>query len=633
MKKTRLCMQLTMLASMLASLPAFAVPSAPDYVDDNAYLAAARKHILPPDIAWNGKSEQFIAAKNDPYITPIEASDFQHTPTYTETLDYLKKLQDAKPGLIKMMTYGETTDAGTPFTMVIVSKSADKSAAGLKASGKPTVYVEAEIHPGEANGKDAGLMMIRDMTVGSSQTALLDKINLIFVPVVNIDGDLRNGKYGRINQNGPNNTGWRVNSRNLNLNRDFAKLDSPEIRNVARILNEYDPDFFIDTHSTDGVIYQYDVTYCNNGMGWAKNSTTWMNSVMTPRVFAELKDYGHLPNDCISMNDNEDMTQGYYPYYSDYARFSNQYADIRGIPGILVELHALKPYRQQVLGNYTLYKAIFEAVGDNKDSLAAAIAKDRAVRDNQVALTWKAPDGKPQLVDFKGVKYTKELSPITGDKIVRWTNKPQDYKIPYTPQTQPDLIVPRPKAYIVPAQWHEVIDRLKVHGIQMTTLSAPTAYDVTVYRLEDVKLGTPFEPDRESADKIPGYEGRLLITGKPVPEHRKVTYPAGSVVIDPNQRLGVLAMDLLEPASPDSFLSWGFFNANLTSAEAPEAYVMEPMARAMLAESPALRQAFAEKLKKDKAFAKDRNARLNWFYNQTPFADSNRYMYPVGKVE
>jgi hypothetical protein len=626
-------MRLTLLASLFASLPALAVPVGPDYVDGSQYLAAARQKILPPDIPWHGQSEQFIASKDDPFITPIEASDFQHTPTYFDTLTYLQKLQTARPDLIKMMTLPEATDAGTPFTMVVVSKSADKTAAGLKATGLPTIYVEAEIHPGEANGKDAGLMMIRDMTVGTRESGLLDKINLIFVPVVNIDGDLRYGKYGRINQNGPIETGWRVNSRNLNLNRDFTKLDSPEIRNVARILNEYDPDFFIDTHSTDGVIYQYDVTYCNNGMGWAQNSTVWMNKVMTPRVFGELKQYGHQPNVCISMNDNEDITQGYYPYYSDYARFSNQYADIRGIPGILVELHALKPYRQQVLANYSLYKSIFETVGDNKKSLFSAIGKDRATRNSDVTLTWKTPDGQPELVDFKGVKYNKVDSSVTGDKIVHWTNEPMDYKIPITPQTQPDLIVKRPKAYIVPVQWHEVIERLKVHGIQMTTLDHPETVDVTVYRLENVKLGTPFEPDRESADKIPGYEGHLLISGTPVAEHRKVTYPAGSVVINPDQRLGVLAMDLLEPASPDSFLSWGFFNANLTSAEAPEAYVMEPMAQAMMNENPALKKAFEDKLKSDKNFASDRNARLNWFYNQTPFADSNRYMYPVGKVE
>ncbi|OWY38485.1 peptidase [Xenophilus sp. AP218F] len=629
---SRTASRLTLISALLASLPAFATPAAPDYVDADQFLNAAKQRVLPPDIPWNGKSQQFAVAKDDPWATPFEASGFTHTPPYNETLAYLERLAAARPELIKLVALEEKTDEGRPFMMAVVSTSGDKSAAGLKASGKPTIYVEAGIHPGEANGKDAGLMMLRDMTVRGSERALLDKVNILFVPTVNIDGDMRYGKYGRINQNGPAETGWRVNGRNLNLNRDFAKLDSPEIRNVARALGEYAPDFFIDTHSTDGVNYQYDVTYCNNGLGWSPESSRWMDKVMTPYVYKELRAYGHEPNVCISMNDNEDIGKGYYPYYSDLARFSNQYADVRGIPGILVELHALKPYKQQVLGNYVLYKSIFESVAANQDSLRAAIARDRAARPKEVTLTWKEADGKPQLVDFKGVKFEKVQSPITGDKIVRWSNQPQTYRIPITPLTVPDLVVTRPKAYVVPAQWRDVIDRLKVHGIAMTTLDKPATLDVTVYRLDDIKLGTPFEPDRESADKIPGYEGRLLISGKPLAQARKVTYPAGSVVIDPDQQLGTLAMVLLEPDSPDSFLRWGFFNANLTSAEAPEAYVMEPMARRMLAESPALRKAFAAKLKADPKFAKDRNARLNWFYEQTPFADSNRFLYPVGIV-
>ncbi|UGA38997.1 M14 family metallopeptidase [Chromobacterium haemolyticum] len=325
--------------------------------------------------------------------------------------------------------------------------------------------MQAGIHPGEANGKDAGLMLIRDLLIRDD--ALLSKVNLLFVPTVNVDGDMRYGKYGRINQNGPEQTGWRVNGRNLNLNRDFTKLDSPEIRNVARALNDYQPDFFIDTHSTDGVNYQYDVTYCNNGQGWSPESSRWMDQVMTPEVYRELRRYGHEPNVCISMNDNENPDKGYYPYYSDLARFSNQYADARGIPAILVELHALKPYKQQVLGNYVLYRAIFDSVSRHYDSLRAAIAKDRAARPDPVTLTWKEAEGKPKLVDFKGVKFDKVQSPITGDKIVRWSNQPRDYRLPITPLTVPDLTAARPKAYVVPAQWHEVIARLRAHGIQL----------------------------------------------------------------------------------------------------------------------------------------------------------------------
>lgn len=622
--------RLTLLASLLCALPALAVPTGPDYVDDSQYLSAARQRILPPDIPWNGDSQRFAVAPGDPLATPLEASAFRHTPPYDETVAYLEKLAAAQPGLISLQWLKEKTSEGRDMIMAVVSTSADKSPQGLRKTGKPTLYIEAGIHAGEANGKDAGLMMIRDMTLRGTQRALLDKVNLLFVPTVNVDGDMRYGKYGRINQNGPEATGWRVNARNLNLNRDFTKLDSAEIRNVARVLDEYDPDFFIDTHSTDGVNYRYDVTYCNNGNAWTPEATRWMDQVMTPYVYQALRRYGHEPNVCISMNDNEDPSKGYYPYYSDLARFSNQYADVRGIPGILVELHALKPYRQQVLGNYVLYQAIFESVATHFDALRAATARDRAARPDKVTLSWKEAEGQPQKVAFKGVRFDKVTSPITGDKIVRWSNQPQDYLLPITPLTAPDLVVPRPKAYVVPAQWSDVIDRLRVHGIEMRTLEQPTALDVTVYRLDDVRLGTPFEPDRESADRIPGYEGRLLISGKPVPQLRRVVYPAGSVVIDPRQRLGTLAMVLLEPQSPDSFLRWGFFNANLTSAEAPEAYVMEPMARRMLAESPALKQAFDARLKQDKAFVRDRSARLNWFYERTPFADSNRYLYPVG---
>ena len=559
---------------------------------------------------------------------PLEASGFKHTPAYPETIAYLNRLAAAKPALLKLSPMAEKTDQGHDMMMAVVSAAADKSPQGLRASGKPLIYVQAGIHPGEANGKDAGLMLIRDLLIRDD--ALLSKVNLLFVPTVNVDGDMRYGKYGRINQNGPEQTGWRVNGRNLNLNRDFTKLDSPEIRNVARALNDYQPDFFIDTHSTDGVNYQYDVTYCNNGQGWSPASSRWMDQVMTPEVYRELRRYGHEPNVCISMNDNENPDKGYYPYYSDLARFSNQYADARGIPPSWWNCTRSSPTSSKCWAttcstapSSTACPAITTACAPPSPG------PRRAAEPGDADL--EGSRGQAQAGGLQGRQVRQSALPITGDKIVRWSNQPRDYRLPITPLTVPDLIAARPKAYVVPAQWHEVIARLRAHGIQLRELSRPETLDVTVYRLDDIKLGTPFEPDRESADKIPGYEGRLLIDGKPSPLQRKVTYPAGSVMVDPQQPLGTLAMLLLEPSSPDSFLHWGFFNANLTSAEAPEAYVMEPMARRMLAESPALRQAFQARLK-DPKFAKDRNARLNWFYEQTPFADSNRFLYPVGIV-
>ena len=515
--------------------------------------------------------------------------------------------------------------------LVTASTEADKSAAGLKRSAKPTLLVEAEIHPGEANGKDAMFMLLRDMSAADRPLAgLLEKINLLFIPVVNVDGDLRRSAYGRINQNGPRETGWRVNGRNLNLNRDFTKLDSAEIRNVAWVFNHYELSFFADTHPptapcipTTALLPQRQWLVTGeqrlDGPGHAQAGVPGAGKP------------GHMVHECISLNDNQDPTQGYYPYRTDLARFSNQYGDIRNVPSILIEQHAPHPYKTQVLGNYVMLKAMFEVIGEQAASLRQAIASDRErlLRQKEVILTWKPGEATetPVVGDYR-----YEQSPVTGARTIVWSNRPKTLKLPVTDNGVPDLVVPRPQRFIVPAQWHEVIARIKAHGIRYTTLERPTEIAVTLYRMDDIKLADGFEPDRVQGNRIPGYEGRLLVSGTPKPFQRLQTFPAGSLSIDTAQPLGVLAIDLLQPQSPDSFWSWGFFNSTLVAAEEPEEYVMEPMARKMLAEDPALKAAFDKRLREDKAFAADPQARLQWFYQRTPFYDVNAFVYPVGVV-
>ncbi|AVY94524.1 murein tripeptide amidase MpaA [Microvirgula sp. AG722] len=622
-------------ALAIMSLPALAaLPQAPGYIDDSTAVPAAKTRILPPMFEQTLTSTRFLVSADNPLATVAEASDFHKTSNYTQTVEYMKKLAAASSGAIKLTWMPEKSAEGYDMMLAVASTSADKSPEGLKKSGKPTVLVEAEIHPGEANGKDAMFMLLRDMTTGKKPLAsILDKVNILFIPTVNVDGDMRTSAYGRINQNGPDITGWRVNGQNLNLNRDFTKLDSAEIRNVAWVFNQYDLSFFADTHSTDGAMYPYDSSYCNNGEGWSPAATRWMDTVMQPHVYKEVQSYGHQIHECISLNDNKDLTQGYYPYRTDLARFSNQYGDIRSVPSVLIEQHALHPYKTQVLGNYVMLKAMFESVGNNAGSLKTAIAADRskALSDDKVTLTWKP--GTPKKVQFTGGAYTYEMSPITGQKTIKWTNKPKTMTVPVTANDVPDLTVTRPAEYIVPVQWSDVIKRLRAHGIQMKTLDKPTPVEVTLYRMDNVKLAGGFEPDRAAKNQIPGYEGHLLVSGDAKPVKRLQTFPAGSVVIDARQPLGVLAMNLLEPTSPDSFWSWGFFNSTLVAAEEPEEYVMEPMARQMLAQDPKLKAEFQHKLKTDKAFARDAGARLQWFYQHTPFYDANAYLYPIGRVE
>jgi len=619
---------------LLGSLPALAaLPGAPAYIDDSGYPEAAKQRILPAMFEQTLTSTRYIAPAGNPLITVAEATGFADTSTYAQTRDYLQQLASAANGAIVLSELPEKSAEGHPMLLVVASLEADKSPAALKRSGKPTLFIEAGIHPGESNGKDAMFMLLRDMTTGSKPLAgLLQKVNILFIPSVNVDGDIRRSAYGRINQNGPRQSGWRVNGRNLNLNRDFTKLDSAEIRNVAWVFNTYELSFFADTHSTDGAMYPYDSSYCHNGNGWSPASSAWMDTVMRAPVYQALEGEGHVVHECISMNDNQDPTQGYYPYRTDLARFSNQYGDIRNVPSILIEQHALHPYQTQVLGNYVMLKTMFQVIGEQAASLQQAIASDRArlAAQREVVLTWKP--GKEEQVDFKVGDYRYEQSPITGARTIVWGNVPKPLTVPVTGNTEPDLVVKRPRQYVVPAQWAEVIARLKAHGIRMRTLEQPTAMAVTLYRMDEVKVAGGFEPDRAAANEIPGYEGHLLVSGVANPLERMQTFAAGSVLIDVDQPLGVLAINLLHPQSPDSFWAWGFFNATLVAAEEPEEYVMEPMARKMLAASPALKAEFEARLKNDKAFADSPSARLHWFYQRTPFYDVNAFVYPVGAV-
>ena len=208
--------------------------------------------ILPPVIDWHGKSESLIAKASDPWITTAEKTNFNSTPGYAETMDWFKKLTYASP-FLKMVSIGKTVEGRTIY-MIIASTEKIKTAVSLQKSGKPLFLAQAGIHSGEIDGKDAGMMLLRDIAMGNKKS-LIDKVNFLFIPILNADGHERSSPYNRPNQRGPQNMGWRTNAQNLNLNRDYAKLDTREIRSVINVINEYNPSLYMDIHVTDGADY------------------------------------------------------------------------------------------------------------------------------------------------------------------------------------------------------------------------------------------------------------------------------------------------------------------------------------------------------------------------------------------
>lgn len=576
---------------------------------------------LPPVQAWHGKSEALVAPVGHPWITPAEQSQFMDSPGYDNTIAWLKRLCAATP-LISMVEFGRTAQ-GRPLYLVIASGEKQHTPEALRAGGKPSLLAQAGIHSGEIDGKDAGLMLLRDIAFGG-RSALLDHANLLFIPVLNADGHERASPWNRANQRGPARMGWRTTAQNLNLNRDYVKADAPETRALLSLLDAWKPSLYLDIHVTDGLDYQYDITFTHHGrdggLAWSPKIGTWLDTVLNPAVTSMLKAQGHLPlNFYINPHDKRDFKKGLETNHAA-PRFSHGYGDLRHLPSVLIETHSLKTYRQRVLGTHVLLTAALETLGRDGAALQAAIVADQAVRQPEVILTWEK-GGLRREVDFLGVDSEMWLSPVSGVEEIRWLGRAKTYeKLPVF-SDRPGVRVKRPVAYWVPVTKVEVIERLKAHGIHFETLKEPRTLDMEMYRLIEPQGLTEAHP----------FESRHLLNSPEVKSERHhESFPAGSVRVPTDQPLGDLAVMMLEPQGADSLYAWGFFNEILQRTEYIEGYVIAPLAEQMLKDDARLKAEFEAKLATDKAFANDPAARLRWFYTRTKFADERFLLYPVG---
>ncbi len=597
--------------------------------------------ILPPVAAWNGKSESLIVNAANPWITPTEKSGFVTTPTYNETINWLQKLAAASP-LISMVSIGKSAE-GRDIVMLIASTEKIISAAALKKSAKPLLLVQAGIHSGEIDGKDAGMMLLRDIAFGNKKY-LLDKVNFLFIPILNVDGHERSSSYNRPNQRGPQNMGWRTNAQNLNLNRDYAKIDSKEIRAVIKVMNEYDPLLYMDIHVTDGADYQYDITFGGHGkQGYSTGISNWLANTYKPLADKDLTAQGHVPGGLLTTVNDRDFSAGNILILGE-PRFSDAYGDLRHMASILVENHSLKPFKQRVLGTYVLLQSTLTILA-TKGSLLKEITKaDRAKRATEIPMKWKVPQMEKSVsfepqsnllqknksalpvdsLSLSGIQSIIKKSIITNADYVEWTGKPITMMIANYKGTEAVSFIRRPKAYYVPASGYEIIERLKIHGIQMEILQQPREVSVEMYRVQTVNIGN------EEGKTIP-FEGHLQVNASTKVELHKQLYAAGSARISTDQPLGDLAMLLLEPDSPDSYFQWGFFLSVLQRTEYIEGYVMEPTIKKMLADSPELTKEFELKKATDTAFANNPTAIYNWFYSKSNYHDQSYLLYPVGR--
>jgi hypothetical protein len=557
-------------------------------------------------------------------MTPAERSDFRTTPSYADTLAYLERLQKEAPGRIHLGTYG-ISPQGRPMAVVIANSNGVFTPDDARAAKLPIVLVQAGIHPGEIEGKDAGLMLLRDFAITGTLPHLLDHAILVFIPVFSVDGHENSSPYNRINQNGPESMGFRGQSQYLNLNRDYIKADTPEMRAWLKLWQHWRPDLLIDVHTTDGADFQYDLTwYLEDPHKLDAGVSGWQQQAMAS-VIPPYEKRGHLASIYLEFKNGADPHQGLVNFGSG-PRFSTGYAALQNRPGLLVETHMLKPYVLRVRAAYDLVSLMLDYAGRNAASLletnaradAAAIARasDSSAR---VALTFK-PDPASTSFSLKGYAFTQAPSEISGGTWIQYDQtKPATYVIPNWNGLLPDATITPPAAYAVPAQWREVIARLDAHGIVYRRLGCATTVAAMGYQLDSPKWGNqPFEGHLMLRD----VQMRLL--------PRQEILPAGSVIVPMDQPSANVAIELLEPDAPDSLLRWGMLDSIFETKEYGEPRVLEKLAREMLAKDSGLKAEFEGRLKNDAAFAASSQARLAFFFQRSPwFAAQKVGAYPV----
>ena len=564
---------------------------------------------------------------DDSLITTAERSDFIRTARYEEAERLCATYAARWPDAARCFDFG-TTPEGRTLRALIVSRSGALDAKALHARQVPVLAWQGGIHPGESDGKDAGFIVLRELLAAPAKDDPLKKIAILFIPVFNIDGHERFGKWNRPNQVGPEEMGWRTNAQNLNLNRDYMKADSPEMQAMLRLLTEWDPILYADLHVTDGADFQHDVSVQLEPIHQSAVSMRAAGIAVRDAVMADLAAKGSLPLPFYPNLIEEDDPASGFAESAYHARFSTGYWALRNRYSLLLETHSWKDYKTRVrVTMNTLVSLVQQTAAHGAAWLQlakAADAESTQLGGKEVELDHDAGE-HITLINFKGYAYTREPSAISGGLVTRYDpTTPQVWQVPYHDTIVPTLSVRAPKlGYVVTAGYAApVAERLAAHGIAFQTLTAPSpAQALETFRASEAKL-------------TPGtFEGRSMmkVQGGWQPETRAL--PAGSLFIPIAQPLARVIVALMEPQAPDSFLSWGFFNAAFEQKEYAEPYVAEQIAREMLASDTALATEFKAKLASDKAFAANPKARLDFFYRRHASWDEQYFLVPVYRLD
>jgi hypothetical protein len=534
--------------------------------------------------------------------------------------------EHAWPDAVRCFEFGRTPE-GRPMLGLVVSRSGALTPEAARQKNLPVALMQGGIHAGEIDGKDAGFLAIREMLNNQAAPHALESFVLVFVPVFNIDGHERFGRWNRPNQIGPEEMGWRATAQNYNLNRDYAKADAPEMQAMLRLLNTWDPVLYVDLHVTDGAQFQHDVSNTLDPMYSGDTELRTTGKALVTELNGQIAKLGSMPLDFYPSFIVDDDPASGFALAPTPPRFSTGYWPMHNRFGLLVETHSWKDYPTRVRVSRNIIVTLCDMMArEGAQWRAQALEADaRAAQlgGQKVDLDF---DNGPHVttIDFKGYAYTRDLSAISGGLVTHYDpKKPETWHLPLRDTVIAKTTVQAPAAgYIVPAaQAGWLGEKLQLHGIRFTRIETA---------MEPAPVET-FRATKVTYSKVP-FEGHTQMTfeGGWHPENRAI--PAGSLFVPIAQPNARLLVALLEPQAPDSFAAWGFFNTAFEAKEYMEPYVAEQVAQDMLAHDPKLTQEFKKRIAEDAEFAASPSARLEFFYKRHSSWDERLNLYPVYRV-
>jgi hypothetical protein len=555
------------------------------------------------------------------YETRFEKSGEKETPTYEEGIAFYKLLAKNFPQI--QITEKGPTDSGKPLSLVLYSKNKNFDIKKLKAQGKAVFIINNAIHPGEPDGVDASMLLLRDMALHPEKFPEMDSIVLAIIPFYNIGGALNRNSTTRTNQDGPVEYGFRGNARDFDLNRDFIKSDTKNAKSFAAIFHELDPDLFADTHVSNGADYQYVMTLDYTQQDKLGGSLgKFHKDTFLPFMYKHLKEAGFEATPYVNSwgkTPDKGFTQ-----FPDWPRYSTGYAALFHTIGVMTETHMLKSYDKRVKSTYAYLHGNLKVLAQYRKAILQMRkeTKEAVKTQEKFAITWQSNKDKFTEIDFKGYEPEYYPSKVSGkDRLHYNRSKPLNVKAPFYDTYEPLDVVQKPAAYIIPQGWFNVIDLLKLNQVQMTQIEKDEEREVEVYYIES--YDAPKQP----------FEGHYWHTNTELrTEKKKVQFRKGDWYIPVNQSTNRYIVETLEPKAVDSFFKWNFFDTILQAKEGYSSYVFEDLAAELLSKSPDLQKRLEEKRKADEAFAKSGDAQLRFIYENSPYREKEYLRYPVFRV-